>query len=134
MHLAIFHGHKANATVSRLPGIQVHNVLWKDEQCTWEQNCVDDDTVLQHYRRFIVKARNWHWINCDAGALTFLKLHRDILHGHKHVWLFEWDARWSHDLHEILHAYDDDPSDLLCPHLRQNDRWFHASRRNSVYM
>ena len=132
MHLAVFHTHKANVTVPNLPRIEVYNVFWKDDPCRREANCVDDETVLGHYKRFLVKDRNWHWINCDAGALTFLKLHQNITSNHKYVWLFEWDARWSHELHEILHAYEDDPSDLLCPYLRRNDRWFHAARRNKT--
>ncbi len=130
MHLAIFHGHKLNHTVPPLAHIQVHNVLWKDDSCNKEEKCIGDDEIIKNYKRFHVKNRNWHWINCDAGILTFLKLHSDIFSHHEYIWLFEWDARWSQDLNAILDAYRNDSSDLLCPYLKKNDPWFHASRRD----
>lgn len=130
MHLAVFHGHILNHTVPSLTDIKVHNVLWKDNSCAETENCIGDDEIIQNYKRFDVKDRNWHWINCDAGILTFLKLHHQVFSRHEYIWLFEWDARWSRDLHTIFDAYQNDYSDLLCPHLKKNDRWFHASRRD----
>lgn len=130
MHLAIFHGHKLNHTVPQLSNIQVHNVLWKDYSCNKQKNCIGDDQILKNYKPFYVKDRNWHWINCDAGILTFMKLHPELFSQHDYIWFFEWDARWSKDLNTILNAYQADSSDLLCPHLNKNDPWFHASRRD----
>ena len=136
MHAVFFHGHKASHAVNdTFLNLNFRNVIWKDDACDHERaeyDCVSDRDVLSHYKTYKVPRRNWHWINCDAGILTHLKLHPEQLSNREHVWLFEWDARWSNNLTEILDAFREDGSDLLCPHLRENDRWFHAARRDTT--
>ena len=127
-----FHTHKLTPFWLELTG-KINDstrILWKDYKCGDERYyCIGDDTIRKEFRLYHVPKRNWHWINCDAGILTFLKLNKHLI-TRKYVWLFEWDVAWSNSLLDILNSYENDNSDLLCPHLRINDRWFHGNRRN----
>ena len=107
-------------------------ILWKDLKCEDENYyCIGDDTIHKEFRLYQVPNRNWHWINCDAGILTFLKRNKQLM-TQKYLWFFEWDVAWSNSLLDILNSYENDNSDLLCPHLSTKNGWFHANRRNKT--
>ena len=43
IQLAIFHGHQPGRMISHVRNTVLYNVLWKDDRCVFEKNCVTCD-------------------------------------------------------------------------------------------
>jgi len=135
------------------------SILWKDTAaaCRVAQSlprlselaagCVDDHYIRQSMDLFTggklkvrpfppvpVGRKNWHWLNCDAGWLTYLKREWASFEAYEFFWLIEHDLGWTGSFGAFLRAFDHKRHDLLCPNLSKKANYHQGDRVNrSLY-
>ena len=158
--VVIFHTHSASpdwiarATSARTDALAQqrgwHGILWRDTraQCNASlagpslsklaPGCVHDAYVRANMNIFTTQRRtgrsDWHWLNCDAGWLVYLKREWATFEGYDYFWLAEHDLGWTGSFGEVLREFDLAPHDLMCPFLSTSPNAHAGDRVNrSIY-
>ena len=159
--VVIFHTHSANPdwiaraqwarteVLAQQRGWQA--ILWKDTQADCQASvaalgasrlapgCVDDAYIKANMNLFTKKKTSsgrseWHWLNCDAAWLVYLKREWATFEKYDYFWLAEHDLGWTGSFGNILREFDLAPYDLMCPFLSTSPNAHAGDRVNrSIY-